>query len=279
MSKWQYAVALLVCVVSTFTLATLLSRQHVKPIQFGDYFTYSCHTGSEAEDTLTLHLIAPMFIHEISHNLCQSQAIAQRYGAVTLSWKPRELITTAELLDTEYATLMGRRHSYEGLVPNFEQLYKPMTPEIHFTDYRVYWYSRTPVSHFDKAFFSNAKIGVINDKYSHTHYLLPLTALAQAGVNLEQIELHYYNDAFELYEAFKRSEIDLMSTGSWFEEQYDGKVYRYLLTSDASVGQVYVPQGMSQVVQCEIFYAFTPIVNYLTQLTSVHTNTSPGICR
>ncbi|GAB2696047.1 hypothetical protein [Aliiglaciecola aliphaticivorans] len=108
---------------------------------------------------------------------------------------------------------------------------------------------------------------MINDKVSHTHYLLPLTALGQANVHLEQVDLRYYDNAYKLYEGFKTGEIDLISSGAWFEQEVDGPIYKSLITADANIGDVFVNRQISKPIQCEIFKGIQPYIHFIDQLT------------
>ncbi|GAC15568.1 substrate-binding domain-containing protein [Aliiglaciecola lipolytica] len=267
MSRRQYSLALLFLMGCLVSLGAILTRQSVPDIQLSDYSAYSCQTGTQVESSLKLHLAIPIFIKTIAETLCQSESIRQEYNSVIVSWKPRDAITAADIIDSQFSLLMGRKHTFTGLVPTFETSYKPLEPKVNFTEYPVYWFSRAPFAQNSYSQLVGKRIGIINDKVSHTHYLLPLTALAEANVHLDQVELHYYDNAYKLYDAFKNEQIDLISSGAWFEHELAGHVYKSLITADANIGDIFVSNQLSKLQQCEIYRAIQPFIQFINQLT------------
>ncbi|MDF1622153.1 hypothetical protein [Pseudohongiella nitratireducens] len=221
-----------------------------------DYYRTSCQTGSQEQQArLTVLLVTAHQAGDIASRLCQSESISKAYGSVDVSWKPRTQLSSQELITEAYDVIWSREHVLIGLVPNIGQYYDPL---LHFDHYSVYWLSlqNTPV--LTAEYFQEKRIGLLADKNSHTHYLLPLESLHRSGIASDSLELVHFQDTNTLYQSFQNGEIDLITGGSGYTSPTP--VYSTLIDDDAIAASFFVRQALSnQTIRCELIHALSPL--------------------
>ncbi|MCW8125719.1 hypothetical protein [Microbulbifer halophilus] len=245
------ALALLLAGAAGFSL--WLAKQEAPVPRLGDYHVYRCEAGATADGTFDILAVSSIYAREIADRLCRAPAMARHYGAVRISWKPRGQLGAEAILNEDYDLIWSREHTLRGLVPAFSDFYDTL---LRYDHYRVYWFSRDERPELSREYFRGKKIGLLNDKLSHTLYLLPLESLKAAGVNLSGEELVYFDDAGSLYRAFSRGELDLVSGGLYLQKDLDIPLQRTLIADDATAATLFVRKARAPGIDCEIAAAF-----------------------
>lgn len=231
-----------------------------------DYYRTSCQTGNpEPADRLSVLLVTPHQARDIASQLCQSSHISQQYSAVDVSWKPRTQLTSQALITETYDVIWSREHVLIGLVPNFDQYYDPL---LQFDQYSVYWLSLQSKPVLTAEYFQGKRIGLLNDKNSHTHYLLPLQSLHRAGLDAQSLQLIHFEDTSNLYQSFQSGEIDLITGGANYTSPTP--VYSSLIDDDAIAASFFVRQALADpAIRCELVQAIAPLKS-LWQINDLH---------
>ncbi|WP_105103102.1 hypothetical protein [Microbulbifer pacificus] len=230
------------------------SGQRVALPELGDYHLYRCETGGESTAPVyRLLLVSSVRAREIADRLCAAPSVQRGYSAVQVSWKPRAYLTAEEILSEEYDLIWSRAHSMAGLVPEYGDYYEPL---LQYDHYRVYWYSRGGSPKLSADYFHGKRIGLLNDKLSHTLYLLPLASLKEAGVNFGEENLRYFDDAASLYQAFARDELDLVSGGDYVRTDLDIPLSRTLISGDVTAATLFVRKKRVAGIDCALAAAF-----------------------
>ncbi|MCQ3828479.1 hypothetical protein HXX02_03400 [Microbulbifer elongatus] len=236
-----------------------LSQQRAAAPVLRDYHVYQCATGSSAGEAHTsgsvfsLLTVSSIFAREIADNLCRSAAMARHYHRVQISWKPRSQLRAEEVLNEDYDLIWSRTHSLRGLVPEYATYYEPL---LRYDQYKVYWFSRDQKPRLERDYFAGKKIGLLNDRLSHTFHLLPLASLKQVGVDISQQQLFYFDDAISLYRAFRQGELDLVSGGLFLEQDMDIPLQRTLLADNVTAATLFVRRARPAGIDCAIADAF-----------------------
>lgn len=230
------------------------SGLRVQPPILGDYHLYQCDTGGEkGSPVFKLQLVTSVRAREIADRLCAAPAIQRSYRSVQVSWKPRAYLTAEEILSEDFDLIWSRTHTMAGLVPEYGDYYEPL---LHYDHYRVYWYSRGGAPRLTADYFHGKRIGLLNDKLSHTLYLLPLASLKDAGINFSEENLRYFEDAASLYQAFARDELDLVSGGDYVRTDLDIPLRRTLISGDATAATLFVRKKRTAATDCAVAEAF-----------------------
>jgi hypothetical protein len=238
---------------SSFAACLLLSNQGAQAVHLSDYHIYRCETGAAQFDrTFSILTVTSVFAREVADRLCDSEIMARHYGAVSISWEPRGLLAAEQILSEEYDLIWSREHNMRGLVPEFADYYDTL---LRYDHYRVYWIGRGQKPELNPAYFQSRKVGLLNDKLSHTHYLLPLASLKKIGVSLSAENIIYFDDVLGLYNAFKQGEIDLISGGHWLQEDLDLPLHYALITDDAIAATLFIRRVHSSPINCEVVRA------------------------
>lgn len=231
-----------------------------------DYYRTTCQTGKPAEGPrLSILLVAPQQASEIATRLCQSPHVSQQFSTVDVSWKPRTQLTSQELITETYDVIWSREHVLNGLVPNFDQHYDPL---LHFDQYSVYWLSLQSTPVLTTEYFQGKRVGLLDDKNSHTHYLLPLESLHRAGIDAQSLELVRFEETLNLYQSFQTGDIDLITGGATYTSP--SPVYSTLIEDDAIAASFFVRRALADsAVRCEIVQAISPLKT-LWQANDLH---------
>lgn len=221
-----------------------------------DYYRTTCQTGSSGNSSqLSVLLVTAHQASDIASRLCQSDPISQAYGKVEVSWKPRTQLSSQELITETYDVIWSREHVLIGLVPDFRDYYDPL---LHFDHYSVYWLSLQSTPVLTAEYFQEKRIGVLADKNSHTHYLIPLQSLQRAGIDTHSLELIHYQDTSTLYQNFQSGDIDLITGGASYTSP--SPVYSTLIEDDAIAASFYVRQALDDpAIRCELVQAISPL--------------------
>lgn len=260
-SRQVYFAALTLLLVGCVVACLLLSRQAAPELALSDYHIYQCDTGGAGSGkTFDILTVSSIRARKIADTLCQDPAIARHYDGVRISWKPRGQLTAEEVLNEDYDLIWSRVTTMRGLVPKFSDYYDTL---LRFDHYKVFWFSRNGRPELSREYFAGKRIGLLSDKLSHTLYLLPLASLKEAGVNLAEAQLSYFDDAISLYDAFLRGEVDLVSGGLWLERDLDAPVQKALITEHATAFTLFVRKARDREVDCPVASAFISLAESL----------------
>lgn len=269
---WRSLMAAVIMII-TLAASVAMSTQLYQPLELGHYYEHKCGTGNSGTDqVLTLLLVTPTSAEAIASHLCNSNSVKQTFSTVKISWKPRTQLVASDLLNEKYDVIWNRQHYLSGLLPDFDSYYDTL---LHYDNYAVYWLSlqSEPVSSHE--YFQGKRIGLLNDSSSHTHYLLPLTSLREAGVGQDEYQAVVFDNAGSLYDSFYRGEIDLMTGG--VTSLASSQVHRTLLDSSVTAATFFIRNRLQDnALRCDIVRAMELLMP-LWDGIDTH-QASPGAC-
>lgn len=260
-SRSHYALALSLLLGGALAACLWLSQQRLESPALSDYHLYECRTASAADSRPVFRMLSvtSLFASNIAESLCTSPLIARHYRSVQISWKPRTQLTAEQLLNEQYDLIWSRANTLRGLVPEFANYYDTLLRIGH---YQVYWFSRGEKPALTAEYLKGRRLGLLNDRLSHTHYLLPLESLKQAGVSIADQQLVYFDDAMSLVSAFQRGDIDLISGGLWLEQDLDMPLQRTLISDNAVAAGMFIRKQRAEEVDCEIIRALRALERF-----------------
>lgn len=262
LSRRLYCAIVSLLLVCALGVSLWITRQQVSPPTLSDYHTYQCGVAGASREgdgpgsRFRILSVTSMYAREIADYLCASPVVAKHYAGIEISWKPRSYLTAEQVLNEEYDLIWSRAHNMRGLVPEFANYYDTLLRIGH---YQVYWFSREQKPEITPQFLKGRRLGLLNDRLSHTHYLLPLESLKQSGVPIDEQELVYFDDALSLITAFREGSIDLISGGLWLEQDLDIPLQRTLISDSAVAAGLFLRKQRAAAVDCEIIAAFQQV--------------------
>lgn len=269
-----YYAILLISLLTIVAADLLLSHHSSAPLPLADISNFTCETSANNKAKLNIQLPMPADLKQLSHQFCESTILAKYYGQIRLSWKPREKISAADILSEDHEMIMGRKHSLQGILPDFDQRFSALTTTVEFP---VYWFSFTPIDNLNTSTLTHIKIGLVDDKLSHTHYLIPLRFLASHSDDVGALNIQYFKNTYAMYEAFKKQEVDLISTGDWFEETLPKPFYKQYI-ANADVAGLFVSRNVPADAKCELFNLMQPMTHHLSQFLRLKHAIMPAGC-
>ena len=187
-----------------------LSRQQLAPAIASDYSNYQCTTGaSHAGQTFRILTLTVMDSVELANRLCASPEVQARYERVEIVWHTRGFITARDIVEQNYDLFLNRPYLVAGLVPDYERYYRPI---ITSAPYSVYWISRTSKPALTQTYFADKRVGMLDDFYSQSFYLLPSSSLRSANIHLNDAQKILFHDLSALYSAFEAGAVDLITS-------------------------------------------------------------------
>ncbi|NVK54827.1 MAG: hypothetical protein HWE26_04380 [Alteromonadaceae bacterium] len=272
MSRYRFLFITSLLIFVGLSVNLYLTRHVASSVVLGSLNQLNCATGSSNKSLLHIRLYMPAKVQQVSRRLCASPVIAEYYSSVTVSWLPRESMSTVSLLNQDFDVLMGRAHSLNGLLPDFDNLYAPL---INIDGFSVSWFSRYPINFAE---LNARRIGLVNDSLSHTHYLLPLQSLKSHQIAIDTLNITYYSDIYSLYNAFEQGDIDMLSTIDQFANRHPDARYTSVISSNNSTS-FFFARHLPHPVTCEIADALTPLIEYMSKLVGLNqAQTEPEGC-
>lgn len=186
-----------------------VSRQQLAPAMASDYSNYQCTTGSNRPETFRILTLTVMDSVELANRLCAAPAMQTHYGQVEIVWHTRGFITARDIVEQDYDLFLNRPYLVAGLVPDYERYYRPI---ITSAPYSVYWLSRTSKPELTPTYFANKRVGLLDDFYSQSFFLLPSGSLRSANIHLNDAQKVLFHDLNSLYSAFEAGEVDLITS-------------------------------------------------------------------
>ena len=186
-----------------------VSRQQLAPAMASDYSNYQCTTGSNRPETFRILTLTVMDSVELANRLCAAPDMQAHYGQVEIVWHTRGFITARDIVEQHYDLFLNRPYLVAGLVPDYERYYRPI---ITSAPYSVYWLSRTSKPELTPAYFADKRVGLLDDFYSQSFFLLPSGSLRSANIQLNDAQKVLFHDLNSLYSAFETGDVDLITS-------------------------------------------------------------------
>lgn len=237
--------ALVVAGVSGRQVAVLPSLEGVT--------SYQCATGSHAGGVFRVLTLTFDGAGELAEQLCATPALARVFSRVLVTWRSRDHLQASHIVNEDYDYLWSREHLLRGLVPDVERYYRPL---LETPGYNIFWLSRVGPVLLEPAFFTDKRLGLLEDSHSQTFYVQPFIALKEASIELHPEQKRFYPDVTLLRQALEEGLVDIipaaalpvgptgehfsqtlmvsgMSSGAWYlrARYFDGRLECALLAA------------------------------------------------
>src|SRR5690606_41138471 len=83
----------------------------------------------------------------------------------------------------------NRRHLVIGMVPDFDNYYRPL---LDTPTYALYWIAIGWQPRISAAALAGKTLGFLQDPHSQTFFLQPFKALKEAGITLDESQKRFY---------------------------------------------------------------------------------------
>jgi hypothetical protein len=178
------------------------------------------------------------------------------------------LLSPEEVVNENYDLIWSRENALNGLIPGFKDYYQLL---MAFDNYKVSWFSKGATPTLNQSYFENKRVGILSDRLSQTHHLLPIISLKNANVKLSSKQLIIFDDAKTLYQAFAKGEIDLMTGGDWLRREIDAPLTSLLISDQVNAASLYIRKQHPIETECALIQAMS-----LYQQTLLETHIQTG---
>ena len=192
------------------SLSYALSRQTLAPAVASDYSNYECTTGAaQGGRVFRVLTLTVMDSVELANKLCAAPDVQAHFSGVEIVWHTRGFISARDIVEQRYDLFLNRPYLVAGLVPDYERYYRPLLTS---SPYSVYWISRTSKPELTQAYFADKRVGLLDDFYSQSFFLLPSGALSAANIQLKDEQKILFHDLSSLYTAFEKGAVDVITS-------------------------------------------------------------------
>ncbi len=205
-----YAGACIAILFIAFVSVSLV-RQPLAPISLGDYASEFCETQSAAQNDATFQVLSltSSYAQLFAQTLCDSPLVAQHFGSVKVTWRPRGFLTAQHIIEQDYHLIWNRDYLVHGLVPEFDDFYSAVAETV---SYPVFWVGKKERPQLTQTYFANKRVGLLDDSYSQSFFQLPQQTLREAGIVLNDDQRRLYPSLQALYTAFNSGEVDIITS-------------------------------------------------------------------
>ena len=187
-----------------------LSSQPLAPAMASDYSNYQCTTGANhSGKTFRILTLTVMDAVAVANSLCESPEVQAHFDSVDIIWHTRGFITAQDIVEQKYDLFLNRPYLVAGLVPDYERYYRPLMTS---NPYSVYWLSKVSKPELTQAYFADKSVGLMDDFYSQSFFLLPSGSLREANIQLKDEQKKLFHDLSSLYSAFEAGEVDVITS-------------------------------------------------------------------
>ncbi|MBU3002413.1 hypothetical protein [Paraglaciecola arctica] len=226
----------------SFVIVCAYSFQQDIDIKLSNYNSYRCSTNTSLVTNREFKVLLPTstYAKSFADNLCQSKSIASAYAAVSVNWQSRDSLTAMNILAEKFNLIWSRDHIMMGLVPEYQTLYRALFSS---TKGSLYWLSQSSQPRLELSYLKDKTIGLLKDTKSLSAYLLPLNSLTSLHLNIEELNIVYYDSFEALFEDFKLKKIDLISGFKWHSHNLGlEQLYYTQISNQYDYGNWYVRQ-------------------------------------
>lgn len=185
-----------------------LSQQTIEPVVLKEQYSYSCKVkNTSGKKHFHIYMPTNWQVEEFAQTLCDTLLAKQSFETVTVSWQPREMLSTEQLLSDNYALFLNRDYALSGLLPNWDDFY---TAILSLPSYQISWFSHQDNMQLSANSLKNKRIGLLEDKRSESGYLAPMSELKQFGHGLNNAQLVFYPNRESLVNDFLAEKLDII---------------------------------------------------------------------
>lgn len=198
---------LLLGIFTVFSIYIFSSPQ-IQKTELGQLYTYQCDVeNSTGKSSFNLYIPTNWQANSLAQKLCNQTLKSTHYRTVTISWQPRESLSSDAIMTQKFDIMLYREHGLVGLLPNWTDFYETL---LDLPDYSIYWFSHQNNITVTKSFFANKQVGLLADKHSASGYLSPMSVLNHAGITLSSQQLHLYPNREALIADFIKKKLDVI---------------------------------------------------------------------
>ncbi len=261
-----YILKLLIVIAFFLSCMAFFTHQTIEPLTLKQQYTYRCNVKQPSgKKRFHIYLPTNWQVEVFAEKLCGSLLVGQPFETVTVSWQPREMLNTEQLLNDNYALILNRDYALSGLLPNWDDFY---TAILSLPSYQISWFSHQHNMLLSANSLKNKRIGLLEDKRSESGYLAPMSELKQLGHGLDIAQLVFYPNRESLVNDFMAEKLDIIPSVGHHEQLRHWPISKTLPLQ-------HVSSTLSWYLNNQYTYLAAPLTSYLqqyqTRLLKVHT--------
>ncbi|WP_339899975.1 hypothetical protein [uncultured Gilvimarinus sp.] len=244
----------------------LLGTHKVAALSLPELYTHQCQVeGSTGNKAFNVYVPTNWQAAKFGRALCHDALKGTPYQSVTVSWQPRESITSQAILTQHFDALWIREHALSGLTPDWTHSYRTLVP---LPSYPVYLFSHAPTLTLDYASLAGLRFGLLSDSKSFSGYLALMDKLNQLGVSLPADKTQFYPSRQAMVNAFIAGELDAISSAGFTPELAQWpKAQKRVLTHHAPMGNWYSRTTLTKTTECALIEAVGLYTDAITNAT------------
>lgn len=185
-----------------------------KNLNINDYQRYSCTIPDSGYGKPVLKILTFLVgadAKALAHSLCDQPDIRKHLGGVEVTWQIPSQIDLLSLDEQQFDLIFYRVSIIEKLPQYGLQNYR-MIAEL--PSYVSLLISHDSKPELTNDYFRGKVLGLIDDPLSSAGYGVPMTALAQADIDVNSYKIRYFGSKNDLESALSQGDVDLIASYS-----------------------------------------------------------------
>ena len=215
--------------------------------------TYSCAGSGSSDKVFSIYALSYFSAKRLADSLCLDPRVSKRVGNVEAQWRHENFTKLDVILGLKYDLIVG----HAAYIETPQVLGVTGYTEIgSYQPYTGYFIASADKPELSSRYFAGKRLGLIYSPLSQSGFIMPRTALREAHISEQLIDISYYKTHEKLRQALANGKVDVIGS-YWSPQQTDkyGDLPRIQLT-DAEPSKWYVLPAAPDIV-CAVADALT----------------------
>lgn len=176
-----------------------------------DYNSYTC-ANPHSSAAATFKILDPFRLNtnELADRLCADAVFAAHYGSVEVVWMMRDRLDLRGIVDQSYQLVLAKPELLKRVAAT-DSGYVPLA---RYQEYASEFIAIDTMPVLTIEYFSNKRLGLVDDPNSISGYQVPKAALQQAQIDEPALQVVLYKSHVELHRALFAKEVEVIASYS-----------------------------------------------------------------
>lgn len=215
------------------------------------YNTIECPTGSsESQKVFTIYDFHRVGANNLARRLCTDPAFTREFKTIQVRWHHETIENLRNILDY-YDLVVASKPLMQSAHLGTAQLFEPIAS---YPDYQAVLLSREPILDLSMEGLFGKRIGLLDNRVSQSGHLIARGVFEQAGISLEDLDIHYFTSHREVRQALLDNAVDIIAS-YWYPEKDEkrfGAFNRKVLLSTPGYQWYLKRQWIGTPVECAL---------------------------
>lgn len=275
--RYLFIGKLLIVATVVASLGALVANHQVRHFQLPSLASYQCPVIDSTGKKGVFHVYIPSNwrVEDYGRRLCSEVLQESGFSHARISWVPREQLSTEDIVEKEYNLIWIRHDRLKGLMYDYESFYDVL---LALPTYKVYWVSWEDSPTLTQDFFSDKRIGFLEDAQSQSAYQEPIRQLHENNIQITDDQVAFYPTRQALISDFLDQKLDLISAigiGDFTDINNWPDQKKIPITDQADIGNWYIDNSITGPLRCKLLQSLSLYTAMIEDAASISITLPP----